>query len=55
MRPLFCFVCTLFLLPLALAEDAKTPQPDKDYTEVIKDTAVKIDMVRIPGGTIKTS
>jgi formylglycine-generating enzyme required for sulfatase activity len=53
---------TFFLIALfpaiALADDpppAKTPQPDKDYQEVIKDTAVKIDMVRIPGGTIKTS
>jgi formylglycine-generating enzyme required for sulfatase activity len=55
MRPLFCFACSLFLLPLAFADDAKTPQPDKDYQEVIKDTAVKIDMVRLPGGTIKTS
>jgi formylglycine-generating enzyme required for sulfatase activity len=60
MRSLFSLICTLCLLPtaIALADDAppaKTPQPDKDYTEVIKDTAVKIDMVRIPGGGIKTS
>ena len=50
------FFSIIALVPaIALAQDAKTPQPDKDYTEVIKDTAVKIDMVRIPGGTIKTS
>jgi len=55
MRWMFFSIIALIPTAIALAEDAKTPQPDKDYTEVIKDTAVKIDMVRIPGGAIKTS
>ncbi len=56
MKPMFVLLCCLMLGPaIALAQEAKTPEPAKDYTEQVKGTVVKIDMVRIPAGKIKVS